>query len=216
MIRNRPVYGGTPADFAVVQAIQEMKARGLRVTFYPLHPDGRPAGQHAPEPLQATTPPRRASRPFSLARPDHLVRPAAGYTGSVDKTATAGEPGRRLLRRRQPLGFRSVRRDRLLDRPGRRLGLASHGTALRPSLRGGGRGRRLPDRDRDARADDDTLGRVQLSGGAGLPRSGRRRALHSRGRARRSAMQPTGRNTFGHQPGDGSGDVFFHLDPLWA
>ena len=21
---------------------------------------------------------------------------------------------------------------------------------------------------------------------------------------------------FGHQPGDGSGDVFFHLDPLWA
>lgn len=32
---DRPVYGGTPADFAVVQAIQEMKARGLRVTFYP-------------------------------------------------------------------------------------------------------------------------------------------------------------------------------------
>ncbi len=33
--QNRPVYGGTPADFAVVQAIQEMKARGLKVTFYP-------------------------------------------------------------------------------------------------------------------------------------------------------------------------------------
>ncbi len=30
---DRPVYGGTPADFAVVQAIQEIKARGLRVTF---------------------------------------------------------------------------------------------------------------------------------------------------------------------------------------
>ena len=34
-VEDRPVYGGTPADFAVVQAIQEMKARGLRVTFYP-------------------------------------------------------------------------------------------------------------------------------------------------------------------------------------
>ena len=33
--QDRPVYGGTPADFAVVQAIKEMKARGLRVTFYP-------------------------------------------------------------------------------------------------------------------------------------------------------------------------------------
>ncbi len=32
---DRPVYGGTPADFAVVQAIQEMKARWMRVTFYP-------------------------------------------------------------------------------------------------------------------------------------------------------------------------------------
>lgn len=30
-----PAYGGTPADFAVVQAIQELKSRGKRVTFYP-------------------------------------------------------------------------------------------------------------------------------------------------------------------------------------
>ena len=32
---DRPVYGGTPADFAVVQAIREIRARGLRVTLYP-------------------------------------------------------------------------------------------------------------------------------------------------------------------------------------
>ncbi len=29
-------------------------------------------------------------------------------------------------------------------------------------------------------------------------------------------MAPTGREYFGHQPADGSGDVHFHLDPLWA
>ena len=33
--QGRPAYGGTPADSAVVQAIQELKARGYRVTFYP-------------------------------------------------------------------------------------------------------------------------------------------------------------------------------------
>jgi hypothetical protein len=31
-----------------------------------------------------------------------------------------------------------------------------------------------------------------------------------------SATPPTGRSNFGHHPQDGSGDVFFHLDPLWA
>jgi hypothetical protein len=36
------------------------------------------------------------------------------------------------------------------------------------------------------------------------------------GRARRSATPPTGRSTSATTPGDGSGDVFFHLDPLWA
>jgi hypothetical protein len=34
-IDGKPVYGGTPADFSVVQAIQAITARGLRVTFYP-------------------------------------------------------------------------------------------------------------------------------------------------------------------------------------
>jgi len=29
-------------------------------------------------------------------------------------------------------------------------------------------------------------------------------------------MRLTGPKYFGHQPGDGSGDVFFHLDPLWS
>ena len=34
-ISGSPAYGGTPSDFSVVQAIQELKARGFRVTFYP-------------------------------------------------------------------------------------------------------------------------------------------------------------------------------------
>ncbi|GGL62230.1 baseplate multidomain protein megatron [Wenxinia marina] len=34
-VADRPVYGGTPTDQAVVEAIREMNARGLKVMFYP-------------------------------------------------------------------------------------------------------------------------------------------------------------------------------------
>ena len=43
-------YGGTPADFAVVQAIKEIKARALRVTFYPFLLMDIPAGNNLPDP----------------------------------------------------------------------------------------------------------------------------------------------------------------------
>jgi hypothetical protein len=47
---DRPVYGGTPADFAVVQAIRELKSRGLRVTFYPFLMMDVPPGNTLPDP----------------------------------------------------------------------------------------------------------------------------------------------------------------------
>ena len=47
---GRPIYGGTPADFAVVQAIQELKARGFRVAFYPFILMDVPAGNDLPDP----------------------------------------------------------------------------------------------------------------------------------------------------------------------
>ncbi len=52
---DRPVYGGTPADFAVVPAIQEMKARGLRVTFYPFILMDVPPGNTKPNPYSANS-----------------------------------------------------------------------------------------------------------------------------------------------------------------
>ena len=48
--QNRPAYGGTPSDSAVVQAIQELKARGYRVTFYPFILMDVPADNDLPDP----------------------------------------------------------------------------------------------------------------------------------------------------------------------
>jgi len=84
---DRPVYGGTPADFAVVQAIQEMKARGLRVTFYPFLLLDVPPGNTKPNPYSANA--TTSGQPTFPWRGRITCSPAAGFAGSVDKTATA-------------------------------------------------------------------------------------------------------------------------------
>jgi hypothetical protein len=85
--QDRPVYGGTPADFAVVQAIREMKARGLRVTFYPFILMDVPPGNLAPNPNSDNA--AETGQPTFPWRGRITCSPAAGYAGSVEKTATA-------------------------------------------------------------------------------------------------------------------------------
>jgi hypothetical protein len=85
--QDRPVYGGTPADFAVVQAIKEMKARGLRVTFYPFILMDVPPGNSLPNPYSDNA--AETGQPAFPWRGRITCSPAAGYAGSVDKTATA-------------------------------------------------------------------------------------------------------------------------------
>ncbi|MFP5481546.1 MAG: glycoside hydrolase TIM-barrel-like domain-containing protein, partial [Alphaproteobacteria bacterium] len=84
---DRPVYGGTPADFAVVQAIQEMKARGLRVTFYPFLLMDVPPGNTLPNPYSANA--ATPGQPAFPWRGRITCSPAAGFVGSVDKTGMA-------------------------------------------------------------------------------------------------------------------------------
>jgi Gene Transfer Agent (GTA)-like protein/putative tail protein len=84
---GRPAYGGTPADFAIVQAIKELKARGKRVTFYPFLLMDIPAGNTLPDPY--------SDNAASIGQPAYPWRgritcsPAAGFAGTVDKTSTA-------------------------------------------------------------------------------------------------------------------------------
>jgi Gene Transfer Agent (GTA)-like protein/putative tail protein len=84
---GRPAYGGTPADFAIVQAIKELKARGKRVTFYPFLLMDIPVGNTLPDPY--------SDNAVTIGQPNYPWRgritcsPAAGFTGTVDKTTAA-------------------------------------------------------------------------------------------------------------------------------
>ena len=84
---GRPLYGGTPADFSIVEAIREMKARGLRVTFYPFILMDVPPGNSLPNPYSDNA--AAAGQPAFPWRGRITCSPAAGYAGTVDKTATA-------------------------------------------------------------------------------------------------------------------------------
>jgi hypothetical protein len=100
---DRPVYGGTPADFAVVQAIREMKARGLRVTFYPFILMDVPPGNTKPNPYSANA--AGVGQPTFPWRGRITCSPAAGFAGTVDKTAMAASQVTAMFGTATPANF---------------------------------------------------------------------------------------------------------------
>lgn len=85
--QGRPIYGGTPSDLSVIQLIQELNSRGIRVSLYPFMLMDVPSGNSLPNPYSANAAGTgQAAFPW---RGRITVSPAIGYTGTVDKTATA-------------------------------------------------------------------------------------------------------------------------------
>jgi hypothetical protein len=82
-----PAYGGTPSDHVVKEAIVEIKRRGLRVVFYPFVMMDITAENTLPNPY--------SDNAASIGQPPFPWRgritcsPAPGFAGTVDKTAAA-------------------------------------------------------------------------------------------------------------------------------
>ncbi|RJF70862.1 baseplate multidomain protein megatron [Rhodopseudomonas palustris] len=81
------LLGGAPADRSVVQAITELKARGLRVVLYPFVMMDVPPGNHLPNPYSDNA--AGVGQPAFPWRGRITCSPAPGFAGTVDKTATA-------------------------------------------------------------------------------------------------------------------------------
>ncbi|HEY8577626.1 MAG TPA: glycoside hydrolase/phage tail family protein [Devosia sp.] len=78
-----PAYGGTPSDGSVLAAIADLKARGLKVTLYPMVMMDVPAGNALPDPYGGE---RQAPYPW---RGRITCHPAPGQLGSPDQSAAA-------------------------------------------------------------------------------------------------------------------------------
>ena len=190
-LARRPIFGGTPADASVLQAIARMKADGLSVMFYPFILMDIQAGNGLRRPLER----RRGPAAGAVARADHAGEGAGA--GRVDRQdGGGGGGGGGLLRQRRGRRLSRLGADRRVRRAGGVV-LSPLRPALCASLRAGGRGGRLLHRVGDARADPDPRLGGRLSGGAGAVRPGGGGARRSSGQTRRSAMRRTGRSISG-------------------
>jgi hypothetical protein len=210
---GRPIYGGTPADFAVVQAIQELKARGLRVSFYPFILMDVPASNDLPDPYSDHA--AETGQPTFPWRGRITCSPAAGYAGSVDKTAAAESQVAALFGSAQPSDFAVSGESVSWTGPSGDWGLRRmilHYAHLCDAAGGvdafliGSEMRGLTTiRDGAASYPAVAAFRDLLADVRGIL-----------GSATELSYAADWSEYFGHHPADGSGDVFFHLDPLWA
>jgi GTA TIM-barrel-like domain/Putative phage tail protein len=210
---DRPVYGGTPADFAVVQAIQEMRARGLRVTFYPFLLMDVPPDNTLPNPYSDNA--TGIGQPTFPWRGRITCSPAAGYAASVDKTATASSQVTAFFGAASPSDFAISGDTVSWTGPSGDWGLRRmilHYAHLCKAAGGVDAfliGSEMPG-----------LTTIR-SGAATYPAVEALRDLATDvrsilGSGPRIGYAADWSEYFGHHPADGSGDVFFHLDPLWA
>lgn len=210
---DRPVYGGTPADFAVLQAIQEMKARGLRVTFYPFLLMDVPPGNTLPNPYSANA--ATPGQPAFPWRGRITCSPAAGFAGSVDKTGTAATQVSALFGAATPGNF-SVSGESVAftgsptDWGLRRMVLHyAHLCAAAGGVDAFLIGTEMPGLT------------TNRSGVSTYPAVTALKTLAADvstilGAGTKIGYAADWSEYFGHHPQDGSGDVYFHLDPLWS
>ncbi|MGV1013715.1 MAG: baseplate multidomain protein megatron [Methyloceanibacter sp.] len=208
-VGGRPAYGGTPADRAVVSAIKDLKARGLRVTFYPFISMDVPEGNALPDPYTGGS-----GQPLYPWRGRITCIPAPGEDGTVDKTSTCATQVASFVGECEVSNFAIAGNTVLYSGPAewsfRRFIL--HYAHLCKAAGG---------------VDAFIIG-SEMRGATSLRSSASDfpfvAALVALAQDVRTVLGSGTKITYaadwtehrGYQPQDGTGDVYFHLDPLWA
>jgi hypothetical protein len=207
-IDDRPAYGGSPSDLSVVRAIEDLKERGLKVVLAPFVMMDIASGNALPNPYGGT------GQPEYPWRGRITCFPAPGEPGSPDKSVAAASQVAAFLGTAGASDF-------FVDADGvnysgpaewkyRRMAL--HYAHL-ATLAGGV----------DAfLIGSELVGLTTIrSATSSYPFVAGLKTLAADVRSILSAGTKISyaadwSEYFGHQPADGSGDVHFHLDPLWA
>ncbi|WP_421724225.1 baseplate multidomain protein megatron [Bauldia sp.] len=206
--QGRPAYGGTPSDASLIAAMRNLDNRGLKVLFIPFIMMDIPSGNGLNDPYGGA---EQATYPW---RGRITASKAPGQPGSPDKTGAAADQVASFVGTATPGDF-SLNGDTVVytgpnEWSYRRLILHNAylckaagvvdafliGSEMRglSTLRSSASDYPFVDALVDLATDVRTVlgSSVRLSYGADWS------------------------EYFGHQPDDGSGDVYFHLDPLWA
>lgn len=206
---GRPAYGGTPSDASVIEAIVDLKARGIKPVLTPFMLMDVPPDNELGDPYTGAI-----GQPVYPWRGRITVDPAAASVGTVDKTAAAANQIAAFVGTAVRQHFAIANGRVVYSGPDEwsyrrfvlhyaHLAAAAGGVdafLIGTELRG--------------------LTAVRGAGG-GYPFVA---ALVELAADVKAVLGPATKVTyaadwseyFGHQPADGSGDVTFHLDPLWA
>ncbi|MDP4031648.1 MAG: glycoside hydrolase/phage tail family protein [Pseudorhodobacter sp.] len=102
-VEGRSVYGGTPADRSVIEAIQTIRDGGQEVMFYPFMLMEQLAGNGLPDPWSG-----QADQPALPWRGRITLSEAPGRVGSPDRTAAAEDEVAAFFGAAQPGDFSVV------------------------------------------------------------------------------------------------------------
>ena len=208
---GRPVFGGTPSDASVVQAIALLRARGYDVHFYPFLLMDIPSGNTKLNPYSNNAAmPGQAPFPW---RGRITASPATGFAGAVDKTAAAATQVGAFFGSATAANF-AVSGTTVSWTGGADWGLRRmmlHYAKLCAAA--GGVSSFLLGSELEA------LTKTRSSASA-YPVVSQLVTLA----ADVKAILPAAKVSYAanwtefanHRPSDGSGDVYFHLDPLWS
>lgn len=206
---DRPIYGGTPADASVVEAIRHMRAAGKRVLFYPFILMDQTAGNGRPDPYSDA-----ADQPALPWRGRITLSEAPGRPGSPDGTVQAEQEVAAFFGSASASDFligdgvvtyvgnpndwgmrRFILHYAALCAAAGGIDSFAIGTEMRGLtwIRGAGNEFVAVEQFRDLAAEVRTL----------LPDT-------------QLGYAADWSEYFGYQPQDGSGDRYFHLDPLWG
>lgn len=207
-IDGSPAYGGTPSDDTVIAAIQALKSRGWQVTLYPFILMDIPDGNGLPDPYGGA---EQGAYPW---RGRITCHPAPGQSGSPDKTAIAADQVADFFGTVAASDF-AVSGDQVsYSGPDdwRFARFILHHAAL-ASVAGGVEAFLIGSEMRGLTTVRD--------GAVSYPAVARLKALAGEARALlgpgvKLSYAADWSEYWGHQPGDGSNDRLFHLDPVWS
>ncbi len=205
---GRPLYGGTPSDTSVLQAIQHLRESGHDVMFYPFILMEQQTGNALPNPYDPMS--EQPALPWRGRITSSL---APGLDGSPDQTALATAEVDSFFGTATVADFEvtehSVGYTGPAEQSYRRFILHyAHLCALAGGVESFCIGSEM-------------RGLTQIRDDSGFPAVAALQALAADvrsilGAETKISYAADWSEYFGYHPQDGSGDVYFHLDALWA
>ena len=189
---GRPYYGGTPSDHSVIQAIQELKSRGYKVCFYPFILMDIPPGNSLPDPYSDNA--SQIGQSVFPWRGRLTCSPAPGFAGTVDKTAAAADQINNLFNRTWGIRRMILHYANLCVQAGG-VDYFCVGTEMRELTFVRSSQSNYPAVNNFVTLINDV--KAIVGSGCEVTYVADWSEYHS------------------HRPSDGSGDVYFHLDPVW-